>query len=75
MTDIVKSKVASGKYATESEVVRNELSVRDHSIENWLRRDVVPAYQALKTDPVRGVSIDEIRAALAAEHKKATSKA
>lgn len=39
MADIVKTKVAAGEYATESEVVRDGLRVlvaRDRVMENWL---------------------------------------
>ena len=78
MADIIKSKVAAGEYATESEVIRDGLRVlmaRDRAMESWLRQDVVPAYQALKADPTRAVSADQVRATLAAEHKKITSKA
>ena len=77
MADAVKSKVAGGEYATESEVIRDGLRVlmaRDRAVENWLRDQVGPAYDALKADPASAVSVDQIRAALAAEHKKATTK-
>jgi antitoxin ParD1/3/4 len=78
MADIVKSKVAAGEYATESEVIRDGLRVlmaRDRAMDSWLHQTVGPAYDALKADPARGVTADEIRATLAAEHKKATAKA
>ena len=78
MADLVKTKVAAGEYATESEVIRDGLRVlmaRDRAVENWLRQEVGPAYDALKADPARAVSVDQVRAALAAEHKKATAKA
>lgn len=78
MADIVKSKVAAGEYATESEVIRDGLRVlmaRDRAVENWLHGQVGPAYDALKADPTRAVTVDQIRARLAAEHKTATTKA
>jgi len=78
MADIIRNKVAAGEYATESEVIRDGLRVlmaRDRAMENWLRQDVALAYQALKADPTRAVSADQVRATLAAEHKKATSNA
>lgn len=77
MADIVKTKVAAGEYATESEVIRDGLRVlmaRDLAMENWLRQEVATAYDALKADPSRAVTVDQVRATLAAEHKKATSK-
>jgi putative addiction module CopG family antidote len=78
MADIVKSKVATGEYATESEVIRDGLRVllaRDRAVENWLHEQIGPAYDALKADPSRAVAVDQVRARLAAEHKTATAKA
>ena len=74
MADIIKTKVATGEYATESEVIRDglrALMARDHAVDNWLTQEVGPAYDALKANPKRGVTVDQLRAALAAEHKKA----
>lgn len=78
MADVVKAKVAAGEYATESEVIRDGLRVlmaRDRAVESWLLQEVGPAYDALKADPARAVAVDKVRAALAAEHKKASAKA
>lgn len=78
MADAVKSKVATGEYATESEVIRDGLRAllaRDRAVENWLREQVGPAYDAVKADPSRVTTITQVRARLAAEHKTATSKA
>ena len=77
MADIVKSKVAAGEYATESEVIQDGLRVlmaRDRAMDSWLHQIVGPAYDALKADPARAVTVDQVRATLAAEHKKATTK-
>ncbi|MBZ8141587.1 type II toxin-antitoxin system ParD family antitoxin [Rubrivivax gelatinosus] len=71
MADAVRAKVASGQYATESEVIRDGLRVllaRDSAVEKWLREDVAAAYDASQADPSRTVSVDEIRARLAALH-------
>lgn len=78
MADIVKTKVAAGEYATESEVIRDGLRAliaRDRAVENWLLQEVGPAYDALKADPARAVTVGQVRAMIAAEHKKATKKA
>lgn len=78
MADVVKRKVAAGEYATESEVIRDGLRVlmaRDRAVENWLNEQVGPAYDALKADPTRAISVDQVRAMLAAEHKQFTAKA
>ena len=73
MADVVKTKVHSGEYASESEVIRDglrALMARDRAVENWLNNQVGPAYDALKADPSRAVTADQVRARLAAEHTK-----
>jgi antitoxin ParD1/3/4 len=77
MAEAIKAKVASGEYATESEVIRDGLRVlmaRDRAVDHWLRDQVAPAYDALKADPSRAVSVKQVRARLAAEHKRARDK-
>ena len=73
MADLVKAKVKSGEYATESEVIRDGLRTllaRDRAVENWLSAQVGPAYDALKSDPTRAVSIEQVRNRLKAEYAK-----
>ena len=75
MADLVKSKVRAGEYASESEVIRDGLRAliaRDRAVENWLHNQVGPAYDALKADPSRAVTADQVRARLAAEHAEHT---
>ena len=77
MADAVRAKVASGEYATESEVIRDGLRAllaRDQAIERWLRDEVAAAYDALKAAPSRAVSAAEVRARLATVPKPATKK-
>lgn len=74
MADAVKAKVRAGEYASESEVIRDglrALMARDRAVESWLHSQVGPAYDALKADPSRAVTADQVRARLAAEHAKA----
>ena len=76
MADAVKSKVAAGEYATESEVIREglrALMARDRAVENWLRSEVAETYDALKADRSKVVSVNQVRSRLAAAHKKATA--
>ena len=78
MADIIKTKVAAGEYATESEVIRDglrALMARDRAVDNWLMQEVGPAYDALKANPARAVTVDQLRASIAAEHKKAKATA
>lgn len=73
MADVVKGKVRAGEYASESEVIRDGLRVllaRDRAVDAWLHDQVGPAYDALKADPSRAVTADQVRARLAAEHAK-----
>jgi antitoxin ParD1/3/4 len=75
MAEAVRAKVAAGEYATESELIRDGLRAllaRDRAVEAWLRKDVAAAYDALKKDPSKAVSVDRVRARLAAAHKKAS---
>ncbi len=77
MAEIVKNKVASGEYASESEVLRDgmrALMARDKAIDSWLLQTVVLAYDALKKDPSRALTLDQVRKRLAAEHEKALVK-
>ena len=56
MAQMVKAKVSSGEYATESEVIRDglrTLAARDAAVEKWLIEDVVPTYDAHHGDPTR----------------------
>ncbi len=70
MAQLIRAKVASGEYASESEVIRDGLralmGARPGSGE-LLRAEAAPAYDALQADPSRGRSVDDVRAALAAE--------
>jgi antitoxin ParD1/3/4 len=78
MAGLVKSMVATGTYATESEVFRDglrALMARERAMEHWLHEQAGPAYDALKADPSRAVVPDKVRARIAKEHKAATGKA
>ena len=64
MARMVKAKVASGEYATESEVIRDglrTLAARDAAIEKWLVEEVVPTLKALEADPSQAVPLEEAR--------------
>ncbi|OHV76010.1 type II toxin-antitoxin system ParD family antitoxin [Rhizobium sp. LCM 4573] len=64
MAQMVKDKVASGEYASESEVIRDGLRTllaRDAAIEKWLVEEVAPAYDEIKAHPERAVSAEEVR--------------
>ena len=70
MADVLRERVQSGEYASESEVIREGLRAlfaRDRAIEAWLRDEVATAYDAVAADPSRVVTAQRVRARLAAE--------
>jgi putative addiction module CopG family antidote len=75
MADQIRAKVASGEYASESEVIRDglrALNARDRAVEEWLRTEVVTTYDAMKGDPGRGRTVADIRESLSAAHRRVT---
>lgn len=74
LADVVRTKIASGQYADESEVVAaglRELFARRNSVETWLRTEVGSAYDRLEADPRRAEPASSVRARLAAAHERA----
>jgi putative addiction module CopG family antidote len=72
MAEMVRAKVDSGEYASESEVIRDGLRAlqqHERALDTFLREQVAPAYDAIKADPSRAVSVEKVRASLAAAHK------
>ena len=72
MAAVIKAKVAAGEYATESEVIRDwiqTLLARDRAVDQWLSREVGPAFDALERDLSRALSVSQVRAKLAAERE------
>jgi antitoxin ParD1/3/4 len=64
MAQLVKEKVASGSYATESEVIRDGLRAlqeRDAAVEQWLRTEAVARYDAYHADPSLLLSAEQAR--------------
>jgi putative addiction module CopG family antidote len=72
MAAMVKSKVASGEYATESEVIRDglrTLQARDAAIESWLRNEVAKSYDEYAADPGIGIPAEEVMTRLRASYR------
>jgi putative addiction module CopG family antidote len=73
MAHMVKNKVSSGEYASESEVIRDglrALQARDKALETWLRTEVAAAYDELKVDPSKGRTPEQVLASLKAETER-----
>lgn len=67
MAALVRAKVASGEYASESEVIREglrALNARERALEDWLRTHALPSYDAYRTDPSRGIALEDVRAGI-----------
>ncbi|TDR89276.1 ribbon-helix-helix domain-containing protein [Enterovirga rhinocerotis] len=72
LADLIDEKVASGAYPSGSDVVRQGLELlreQDETLEDWLRREVVPAYDAMKADPSRALAIDDVQRSLTELHR------
>jgi antitoxin ParD1/3/4 len=77
MAAMVEAKVASGEYATESEVIRDglrALQARDAAIETWLRGEVAKSYDEFAADPGIGIPADEVMARLRASYRGRVTK-
>ncbi len=72
LADLVRAKVESGEYASESEVIREGLRAlqrHERALEKWLHEEVASAYDAMKADPSRAISVENVRARLSAARK------
>jgi putative addiction module CopG family antidote len=77
MAAMVRAKVASGEYATESEVIRDglrALQARDAAVENWLRGEVAKSYDEYAANPEIGIPAEEVLARLRTSYRSRLSK-
>ena len=77
MADAVKAKVASGEYATTSDVIYEGLCIlieRDRSVERWLWAEVATNYDEFKPDPSKVLTLTQVRGHLAHRRRTPASK-
>lgn len=63
MAELIERKIASGAYASVSEVVRDgvrALMERDAAVEKWLREEVLAGHDEYLADPSKAVPVDEV---------------
>jgi antitoxin ParD1/3/4 len=62
MARLIEKKIASGAYATVSEVVREgvrTLADRDAAMEKWLRTEVMESVRYMEANPNAGIPMRE----------------
>jgi antitoxin ParD1/3/4 len=73
IAELLHRKVASGEYASESEVISDSLTLlEDHeeALEQWLREDVVPACIEFEANQSSGIVAADLLSALQADRKE-----
>ncbi len=76
MMEMVKAKVSSGEYATESDVIRDglrTLQARDAALEKWLQQEVVKSCEECEADATLGVTTEQIVTRIRSQYRKRTS--
>lgn len=75
----LRERISSGEFVDASDLVSRSLesfvlgsgqplAMSDAEFDSWLTAEVLPVYDAMEADPVRGMSINEVRERLAREH-------
>jgi putative addiction module CopG family antidote len=77
MAQMVKDKVASGAYASESEVIRDglrALQARDAAVERWLHESVVPVFDRVMAGEEELIDAAEVFSGAEARYRARKSK-
>jgi antitoxin ParD1/3/4 len=66
------AQLAKGNYASASEIVRaglRALQDQEMAVEKWLHQEVAATYDAMKANPDRTITADDVLASLRERHK------
>ena len=77
MLEMVKAKVTSGEYATESEVIRDGLRTliaRDAAVEKWLHEEVVKSYDECEESATLQVPADQVLDRIRSQYRQRITK-
>lgn len=72
-SNYIDKMVATGTYATSSEVIRaglRALQERDAAVDRWLREEVVPVAIAIQSNPERAIPAEQVFDDIRALHAK-----
>lgn len=72
LAGIVDARIASGRNASESEVIQEALELlaeQDAPLEEWEERELAASYDEWKANPTGGLTIEEVRRHLE-EHRR-----
>jgi antitoxin ParD1/3/4 len=73
MARMLKEKVASGEYATESEVIREglrALQAQEQAVERWLREEVARSVDEVASSPDGLVPVQDVLARIKTKRRQ-----
>jgi antitoxin ParD1/3/4 len=77
VAQMVRDKVASGAYDTESDVIRDglrALQARDAVVEQWLRNEVVPTFDRVATGEEKLIPAEDVFSGLESRYQARKSQ-
>jgi Arc/MetJ-type ribon-helix-helix transcriptional regulator len=70
---VVDARIASGRNASESEVIQEALELmaeQDEPLEDWEEQEMAAGYDAWKANPTAVYTVEEVRAHLEEERRR-----
>jgi putative addiction module CopG family antidote len=67
VAETIDARIASGRNASESDVVREALELlaaQDGPLEDWMAEELIAGYDAWRADPACGIPLEEVSARL-----------